>query len=350
MRAIRYHGFGGPMKIENIDDPVAGPEEVVIQVKACQIGADVLKIMAGAGVVRNADSFIFPHTPGYRGAGVIESVNSSDTALEPGDRVIVNGFVSCNTCDDCRSGRDNLCTNSRMLGVDSGSPGAFAEKFKAPVRAVFKLPDSVSYTQATLFSNIGLLVHALERAAVRPGSTMAIFGCGLVGSCAITVARAYGASQIIGVDTKAEALELALRCGADEVVNSSSGDIVADILKKTGGRGVDVAIEIVGIDSTIDQAIQSTTKRGITLLIGALKGVSLSFPEYYRDIIQKEVDLRACFGKTRDDFALGLKLASAGLITLTEYRFKEHTLDTFEFAVDEASRPGNNDIHVITMK
>lgn len=349
MRAARYYGFGESPKIEEVADPVAGQNEVVVRVKACQLGTDVLKIMAGAGPVQDAASYIFPHTPGYRGAGVVESVNSETPTLKPGDRVIVNGFVHCNACDDCRNGRDNLCSNACLLGVDSGAPGALAEKFKAPDYAVFKLPNAVSYTQATLFSNIGLLVHALERAALRPGYTAAIYGCGLVGSCAIPVVRAYGASYIIGIDVRESALDLAKRCGANELISGDSTDAVEAILEKTDGRGVDVAIEIVGIGSTIQQAIQSTANRGVTILLGALKGVSLSFPNYYNEIIRREIDLKACYGKTRDDFALGLKLANAGLLDLAPYAFQEHELDAIESAVEAAREPGNNSIHIITM-
>ena len=349
MRAVRYYGFGECPKIEEVADPVAGQNEVVVRVKACQLGTDVLKIMAGTGPVQDSAGYIFPHTPGYRGAGVVESVNSGNPTLKPGDRVIVNGFVHCNTCDDCEHGRDNLCSNARLLGVDSGASGALAEKFKAPDYAVFKLPDAVSYSQATLFSNIGLLVHALERAAMRPGFTAAILGCGLVGSCAIPVVRAYGAAQIIGVDMRESALELAERCGADEIIAGDSTDAVEAILEKTDGRGVDVAFEIVGNSSTIQQAIQSTANRGVTILLGALKEVSLSFPNYYNEIIRREIDLKACYGKTRDDFAMGLKLANEGLLDLTPYSFQEYDLDAIESAVEAAQDPGNNSIHIITM-
>ena len=351
MRAVRFYEFGGKPKIEEIADPVAERDEVVVRVKACQLGGDVLKIMAGTGPVRGAANYIFPHTPGYRGAGIVDSVNSETSALKPGDRVVVNGFVHCarSDCEYCRHAADNLCSNSRMLGIDSGSPGALAEKFKAPAYAVFKLPDAVSYTQATLFSNLGLLVHALERAAVRPGFTTAIFGCGLVGSCAIPVARAYGASRIIGVDVRASTLEFAERCGATDVISGDDGDASETIRAMTDGRGVDLAIEIVGINNTIEQAIRSTAKQGVTILLGALKGVSLSFPDYYKDLIQRELDLKFCFGKTRDDFATGLKLAQAGLLDLTAFSFQESKLESIARAIDAARDPNTNDIHVVTM-
>ena len=350
MKAIRHYGFGGPIQIDDVEPPSPTAREVVVRVKRCQIGGDVLKVLAGTGPVRDAENYVFPHTGGYRGAGVVEAVGSDVGGLAVGDRVVINGFVNCNTCEMCRRGLDNLCPNSRMIGIDSGAPGALAELTAAPEWAVFKLPDSVSFARATLLPNMALLVHAYERALPRPGFTTAVIGCGLVGSCAIAVARAYGASRVVGVDTQVAALEMATRCGATDLVDANARDAGNAILDLTDGVGVDVAVELVGVDTTIQQAIASTTRRGITLLIGALGAVSLSFPHYYRDIIQSEVDLRTCFGKTQADFAVAVKLAGAGLLDLSAQSLKEHPFHAFETALEEARSPDNSDIHIISME
>ncbi len=349
MRALRYYGFGGPAQIDEVDAPRAGGHEVVVAVQACQIGGDVLKVLAGSGPVRGAADFHFPHTPGYRGAGVISAVGEQVSGFEPGQRVVVNGFVNCGRCDYCRHGLDNLCQSAAMLGIDSGMPGAMADFVKAPAWTVFPLPDEVSFGQATLLANMALLVHALERAAPRAPFTTAIFGCGLVGSGAVPVAKAYGASEIIGVDREPVALEFAARCGATRTVNTSREDAVAAILEATGGQGVDVAIEIVGVPETIEGAARSTRRRGVTLLIGALAQTSLSFMDYYRDVIQREMDLRPCFGKTQADFAKALQLAAGGALDLSVYPLQEHPLDSFEEAIAEAADRGRPDLHLIEM-
>ena len=109
MRAIRYYGFGGPSQLDEIDPPTPGAHEVVIDIHASQVAGDVLKVLAGSGPVRNAEGFVFPHIPGYRGAGVVRAVGRDVRDLEVGDRVVVNGFVNCGECENCRRGLDNLC-------------------------------------------------------------------------------------------------------------------------------------------------------------------------------------------------------------------------------------------------
>lgn len=350
MRAARFHGFGGSVHVEEIEDPRPAPDDVVVRVAACQIGGDIVKIMAGNGPVRDADRFAFPHTPGYRGAGTIEAVGANVDRFAPGDRVVINGFLNCGECGPCRAGHDNLCERSHMLGVDSGRPGAMAELVKAPARAVFALSEDVSFARSTLLPNIALLVHAYRRADVSGPFTTAIFGCGLVGTGAIATAKALGATQIIGVDTVAPALELARACGATAVVDAGRDDAVEAILAATGGRGVDVAVEIVGLGETIASAVRSTRPLGVTLLIGALGETTIAFPdhEYYRDVIQREVDLRACFGKGQADFARAVELAGSGALDLAPLRVRTHPFDDIAEAIDQAGDPADTDVHVVT--
>src|SRR5262245_21316177 len=114
MRAIQYYGFGGPWKLDEIDYPTAGADEVIIDVRACQVAGDVLKVLAGSGPVRDAETFEFPHIPGDRGAGVVAAVGEGVQDLDVGDRVVVNGFVNCGECARCLEGLDNLCERSVM--------------------------------------------------------------------------------------------------------------------------------------------------------------------------------------------------------------------------------------------
>jgi threonine dehydrogenase-like Zn-dependent dehydrogenase len=350
MRAYRYYGFGGPARIDEVPTPRPGALEVVVRVKACQIGGDVLKVLAGTGPVRGAADFQFPHTPGYRGAGVVEAVGTRVSAFEVGDRVVVNGFVNCGVCGYCLRGLDNLCESSRMIGIDSGMPGAMAELVKVPEWAVFALADGVSFAGATLLANMALSVHALERALARAPFTTAIFGCGLVGCATLAVAKAYGASEIIGIDTEPAALANARRYGATRTVNAREQNVVAALREATEGAGVDVAIEIVGVGETVQDAIRGTRPRGVTLLLGALGGISLSFPDYYRDVIQRETDIRPCFGKTQADFAKAVELAATGALDLSPYPLREYPLDAVEQAIAQAAAQRNGDLHVIEME
>lgn len=351
MRAVCYHSFGGDPQIEEVPEPSAGEHEVIVRVERCQIGGDVLKIMAGVGPVRDLEDFTFPHTPGYRGAGIVEAVGDGVGRVSVGDRVVVNGFVNCNRCEYCRQGLDNLCPFSGMLGLDSGWPGAFAELFKAPEWAVFPLPDSIPFDRATLLPNVALMVHAYERAGVSEGFSTAIFGAGLVGSGAILVARALGASRVVAIDRESAALDFARACGATDVVDATELEKPSEVVRGfTGGDGVDVAVEIVGVPETVEQAVLATRSRGVTLLIGALQGLTVDFPDYYHEVIQREIDLKACFGKTQADFSKAVELAASGKLDLSPYSLKSYPPAEFGRAVAEAKDPSKRDLHLLSMQ
>jgi L-iditol 2-dehydrogenase len=348
MRAATFHHFGDSVHLEDIDDPLPGAEEVVVRVACCQIGGDIVKIMAGHGPVRDRERFAFPHTPGYRGAGVVDAVGSAVETLSVGDRVVINGFLNCGQCEPCLLGYDNLCERSHMLGVDSGQPGAMAEFVRVPARAVYRRPDQVTFEQSTLLPNIALLVHAFRRAEIDGPFTCAVFGCGLVGTAAIAVARALGATEIIGVDTAPAALQVARACGATTTVDGGTEDPVAAVLAATGGRGVDVAVELVGLGKTIADAARSTRTLGVTLLIGALGETTIAFAEYYRDVIQREIQLRACFGKGQQDFAEAIRLADSGALDLSPFSIRVHEFEAIADAIEIAADLSDSDIHVVS--
>jgi L-iditol 2-dehydrogenase len=348
MKAATFHHFGDAVHVEDVDDPRPAAGEVVVRVACCQIGGDILKIMAGNGPVRDRDHFAFPHTPGYRGAGFVDRVGSDVENVSVGDRVVINGFLNCGECEFCRQGHDNLCRHSHMLGVDSGRPGAMAEFVTAPGRAVYRLPEDVTFEQSTVLPNIALLVHAFRRAEVEGPFTCAVYGCGLTGTAAIAVARALGASEIIGVDTAPAALDLARSCGATITVDANRHDPVEAVRAATRGMGADVVVELVGLGTTIANAVRSTRTLGVTLLIGALGETTIPFPEYYGEVIQRELDLRACFGKGQADFAEAVRLAETRALDLSPFPVRVHDFDDIADAIDIAGDPANSDIHVVS--
>jgi threonine dehydrogenase-like Zn-dependent dehydrogenase len=223
-----------------------------------------------------------------------------------------------------------------------------AELVKAPARAAYRIPDQLTFERSTLLPNIALLVHAFRRAEVDGPFTCAVFGCGLVGTAAIAVAKAHGATKIIGIDTVPAALDLARSCGATTTIDASAEDPVAAVLATSGGRGVDIAVEIVGLGKTIADAARSTRTLGVTLLIGTLGETTIPFPDYYRDVIQREIQLRACFGKGQQDFAEAIRLAGSGALDLSPFPIRLHGFDDIADAIEIAGDPANSDIHVVT--
>jgi 2-desacetyl-2-hydroxyethyl bacteriochlorophyllide A dehydrogenase len=345
------YDFGGPVRLDEVPEPSISEDDVLVRVKASSLGLGERLLMEGLPAHIIAPSaFEFPHIPGFKGAGVVERVGANVSLVAPGDRVVINGFVNCRRCSECYKGRDNMCNNLYRLGKDSGHSGCMAEMTRAPWWTIYKLPDTVSFSQANLFPDVALIIRALDRAALRPGFTAAIIGCGLVGSVAIQVVRAYGARWLICVDKRDNALQLARKLGADETVNAADTDPVEVIRDLTQRRGVDLAIELVGQSETMEQTVHSTAKRGTALLLGVLEPtIKLHFEHWYEDILRKDVTILISWGWIQHDFYRAIGLAEAGLIDISAHDFEEYDFAAFEDAARRVSDASHTNHVSITL-
>jgi propanol-preferring alcohol dehydrogenase len=185
-----------------------------------------------------------------------------------GDRVAIWCGIVCGTCRACRAGEENLCESFRVVGYDWN--GAFAQYLRVPASCLIPLDDRVPYAIGAILSDaVSTPYHALaSRAALQPGESVAVFGCGGLGLHAVRLAKVLGASRVIAVDVRPTALERALAYGADEVIDSSTCKPYKQIRELTGGRGVDVAIELVGREDTIEEGSKCLAHRGRLVLVG----------------------------------------------------------------------------------
>jgi len=341
MKAICIEGFGLPAKLVDIKEPKLGENDVLIRVKSVALGRGEQNYIKGVVSVGGTEAteeraigFLFPHVPGFKGSGLVEKIGSNVTSLTQGDRVVINGVINCRVCPECLSGLDNICRNIYLIGLESGRHGSLAEKVKAPYWSVYKLPSKLSFTEALLVSDMSLMHHTFEHVSARPGLTVAIFGIGLVGSVAIQVARAFGIRDIICIDTREHALNYARKIGAKEIINAKEGGVLDLIMKKTENNGVDIAIDLVGGGGIIEQCISSVKKKGMVVLLANPKSVHLNFPDYCKDIINKEITIQAIYGKTQRDFNRTLHLIENGLIDTSVFDFQEFNIIDFEKAAE----------------
>ena len=341
MLAARIRAFGQPLEEERVPRPEPGLGEALVRIQACAIGAGEIQVFkrVRAAYDTAAAPFWLPHTIGFRGAGLVEATAPDVTGWRPGDRVVINGFMGCGACRECRTGQENFCPQHRLLGLDPGFPGAMAEFVRVPASRLHRVSAAVPMNRAPMLGDVALMLRAWGRAAPPPGSSIVIFGCGLVGSAAVHVAGLYSPRLLIGVDIVPNRLELAKSLGAHAVVDGSHADAVAEIRRLTEG-GADVTMDAVGDESTIVPAIQATRPQGITLLLGVYKPVTLTLDNYYGDVVYKEAALLACFGKTNRDFARAVGLAEAGLVDLSRFPVREFRLgeanQALEFAMSGA--------------
>jgi S-(hydroxymethyl)glutathione dehydrogenase/alcohol dehydrogenase len=280
-RAAVFREIGGPLTIETIDVDEPGPDEVRLRTSACGVCHSDLHFMNGA------IAGPLPTVPGHEPAGVVESVGTNVTSVEPGDHVVACTSMYCGTCKQCQLGRPHLCTDRRFCQRAKGEPprlsldgmplkqfadlSAFAEVMLVHERAVVKIADDLPLDVACLVgcgvtTGVGA---ALNTAKVTPGSSVAVFGCGGVGCSVIQGARLAGARQIIAVDIVESKLDTARHFGATDTLGPRDEDVVRAIKRLSGG-GVDFAFDAVGSTTLTAQCFYSLAPRGLAVVVGAI--------------------------------------------------------------------------------
>lgn len=257
-------------KLELVDmpAPAIGSNDVLVRVKACGIcGSDV------HGYDGSTGRRIPPLVMGHEAAGVVEAVGDSVRQFRAGDRVTFDSTVSCGQCFHCRAGRINLCDARRVLGVSCGDyrqHGAFAEYVAVPQHIVYPLPAAMSFEDAALIEAVSVAVHAVNRASIRLDDSVVVVGAGMIGLLVIQAARVAGCGKLIALDLDDSRLRLATTLGADEGINAGASDLQERVLGLTGGRGSDVAFEVVGATAPVQTAVHSLRKGGTLVLVGNL--------------------------------------------------------------------------------
>lgn len=298
VKAAVMWNFNEPLKIESLKLKSPREDEVVVKVAAsgvCHSDLSVLKMVLPVPP---------PVVLGHEGAGIVEEVGKGVKDLKPGDHVVLSWVENCGKCHYCIEGHDHLCDTgirnamagqeavfekdgvdiTRMAGVAS-----FAERTVVRATAAIKIPDDVPLDRACLVG-CGVMTGvgaAINTARIRPGQTVAVFGCGGVGLNVIQGAVLSGASKIIAVDLVESKLALARLFGATDTVNGKSTDPVDAIKSLTDGHGTDYAFEVIGMAAVIQQAFNAVKRGGKAVIVGvprmgeevALHGFSIPLEE-----------------------------------------------------------------------
>lgn len=265
MKALLLSRYG-QLDYVDMPEPDIGPEEVLIEVRACGIcGSDVHGLDGSTGRRRP------PVVMGHEASGVIARVGSAVRDWTPGERVTFDSTVWCGLCPACRTGRINLCGNRRVLGVSCDEyrqHGAFAEYVAVPQHVLYRLPEGLSFEHAAMVEPVSVAVHAVGRTPVVLGNTALVIGTGMIGLLVVQALRAAGCGRIIAADVNAQRLELAGRLGADELLRSDQVSVPDEVLRLTGGRGADLALEVVGVGATVQAAVMSLARGAHLTLVG----------------------------------------------------------------------------------
>jgi S-(hydroxymethyl)glutathione dehydrogenase/alcohol dehydrogenase len=277
VRAAIFVEQDRPASIEDVTPIDPGPGDVVIGVGASGVCHSDLSVLNGTLPVQPALVL------GHEGAGTVEWVGAEVTRVKPGDRVIASLTPVCGSCWHCARQETHLCERGSELAArkrvirSDGSQvnalsglGTFAETMTTSEWAVVPVHTDVPDDQLALIG-CGVttgLGAALNTAAVFPGASVAVIGCGGVGTAVIQGARIAGAAEILAVDPVAAKRTAALGFGASLGIDPAAGDVVEQVLAATDGRGVDFAFEVVGVEALIQQAVAMTRRGGTTVLVG----------------------------------------------------------------------------------
>jgi L-iditol 2-dehydrogenase len=254
------------LEMTDLPLPAVGPDEVLVRVEACGIcGSDV------HGYDGSSGRRIPPIVMGHEAAGTVAAVGAEVRRYSKGDRVTFDSTVYCGKCEYCARGQINLCDNRQVIGVSCGDyrrHGAFAEYVVVPERIMYPLPEAISFNEAAMLEAVSVALHAVRVSQAVGGETALVIGAGMIGLLTLQAARAAGCARVLIADVDATRLKLAKQVGAEEILHCSGAELVAEVLRRTNGKGVDLAFEAVGRNETVAASIDCTRKGGTVTLVG----------------------------------------------------------------------------------
>ncbi len=307
MKAIRITGIAEPLELKETGRPEPGRGEVLVAVKAAGICHSDAHYRAGVGSTGE-----LPLTPGHEVAGVIDAVGEGVSSDRVGQRVCLHYLATCGSCDYCRNGIGQFCADARMIGKDID--GGYAEFIVVPDENAIPLPEAIPFTHgAIMMCSYATSLHALRKARFAAGESVAVFGAGGLGTAAIGIAQSLGASSIFAVDLNPAKVQAANSLGAIGI-DASATDPVDEILQRTGGRGVDVALELVGSPVTAQQAVRSLGVQGRAAMVGLTK--QSTAVDMYRELIGKEREIIGVSDHLPSEIAELIELVRTGQLDI----------------------------------
>jgi D-arabinose 1-dehydrogenase-like Zn-dependent alcohol dehydrogenase len=312
MRAVRLVQIGNPLEGQDVPIPEIGASDVLIRVAAAGICHSDAHYRAGISKIDN-----LPLTLGHEVAGSVQRIGANVTNISAGDRVCVHYLIHCGSCEFCVRGLEQFCRSGQMIGKDRD--GGYAEFIKVPVANAFPLADEIPFdVGAIMMCSSATALHALNKARFKAGKSIAIFGFGGLGFSALQLARALDCGQIYVVEINPAKLASAVTMGAI-AVDARAADPVEQIKEATAGKGVDVALELIGSAKTMRQAVLCLGLLGRAALVGLTAESMSVFP--YTELINKEVEIIGVSDHLASELPVLLEFTRSGKL-----RFPPETL------------------------
>jgi 2-desacetyl-2-hydroxyethyl bacteriochlorophyllide A dehydrogenase len=329
----------GNVEFEDRPVPALTAGKVLIKTRAVSICGSDLHTFKGKHPFAP-----LPAALGHELAGEIAAVGDNVSCLQVGDRVVLEPVITCGQCEFCLKGVYNLCTSVSFYHRQG--QGAFTPYFVADQQRVYKLPVNVTFEEGALVEPLAVAVHAVKKAGIMMGDHVAVIGVGAIGLMILALSRLQGASGIFAVDTQDYRLKMARDLGALDAFSNNDGKAVEKILERTGGLGVEVSFEAVGIQLTFVQALQVLKKGGHAVLAGLNAKPEVTLPANI--FVQKEISLSGTQGYCHD-FQTALALLESGAVDVSP--FITHTLphDALQEGFDLLTSAGHEAVKVVVV-
>ena len=314
MRAAVLHGKGD-LRVQDWPVPEPGQFEVLIKVMACAIcGSDPTVVYRGWQALPPYGTFI----PGHEYSGQIVAVGPGVPDLKVGDRVAIESHKGCGFCKNCKRGRYTICMNygnreagHRHYGFTSN--GGYAWYAVNHISTVYKIPDNLSYEEASLITTTACVHFALDNiGGLLGGETVAVLGPGPIGIMAVQLVKALGATKVILTGTREARLKVGQQVGADVIVDITHEDPVQVVMRETNGVGADIVIECSGGATALQQSVDMVMRGGRISLIGDSHEPSTV---QLRKFVLSDMSAAGVRGEGMGDCARSLALFAAGKLT-----------------------------------
>ena len=286
MKAAVYYGRHD-LRVTEVEEGTVGDHQVKVNVKYCGVCGTDIHIYEGEG---GASAVVPPTIIGHEFSGVVSQVGKSVKNIKEGDRVSVDPNDMCGECWFCRNAMEHFCKNS--IGYGTTYPGGFAEYVVVRDKQVFRIPDDLEFETAALTETVSCCLHGIDLCDIRTGQTVFIIGAGPIGLIMLQLAKMSGAGRIIVSEIVPEKRELALKYGANIVIDPVKEDI-GEILSRNC-KNVDRVIECAGTVKTIEQAIKYAGRGSTVMMFGLVAPDAVASIKPY-EIFQKEIKLTSSF-------------------------------------------------------
>lgn len=269
MKALVYKGIG-LLEIMEVPPPEIKEEEILIRAMAGSIcGTDLRILGAGHKKIPQGTTRIL----GHEFSGIIEAIGREVEGFKPGERVAVAPNIGCGSCDECVQGKANLCLSYEAFGISLD--GAFAELISIPAKALFqgnviKLPETVSFEEASLTEPLSCVINGLEASEIRFGDILIIFGAGPIGLMHLMLGRISGTRKVMVADVAEKRLRFAEELGADVALHTMAEDFRERVLEETDGKGPDVIITACPVPEVQEMALEIAAVEGRINFFGGL--------------------------------------------------------------------------------